>query len=149
MKRSPDITVLMSIRTKYASKIFAGTKKWEFRKAVPTQLVNSLFPARIVVYSSEEERAIVGDFRVGRVVRTTLQKLMAITGHADDPAAVEWFREYYRGRTTCCAIEVLEPRRYDTPFDLPSLREALGGFVPPQSFAYVGEKDRLRSLLPH
>ncbi|MEG0137502.1 MAG: hypothetical protein RRY22_00830 [Bacilli bacterium] len=56
-------TVLMSIMTKYSNEIFDGTKKWEFRKKLPK--LNDNDSIKTIVYSSKEEKSIVGEFKSG------------------------------------------------------------------------------------
>ncbi|MEG0408067.1 MAG: hypothetical protein RR623_04265 [Bacilli bacterium] len=49
--------------TKYSNEIFDGTKKWEFRKKLPKSNDNDSI--KIIVYSSKEEKSIVGEFKSG------------------------------------------------------------------------------------
>ena len=52
--------ILMSIKTKYADKILDGSKKWEFRKSIPK--LKHFDTLDVVIYSSQEYKAIVGEF---------------------------------------------------------------------------------------
>jgi predicted transcriptional regulator len=137
--------VLMSIMTKQANKIFEGTKQWEFRKALPrTEKDEDL---NVVVYSSQEDKAIVGEFQAGRILRCSLDELMAATGYSDDPKAVEWFRRYYKGGNVCSAIEVVNPERYTKPLGLAAIKKAVPNFRPPQNFMYIQPEDKLATIL--
>ena len=137
--------ILMSIQTKYARKIFAGTKKWEFRKSLPRY--STLFPQRVVVYSAGVEKAIVGEFEVKRVVRTSFDELMKVTESDRDPKAVAWMKNYYKNKKVCGAIEVGDYQLYVNPITLLTLREAVPQFRPPQNFMYLQESHEIRQLI--
>ena len=130
-----QIRILMSIQTRYAEKIFRGEKRWEFRKSLPR--CRSDDKLTVVVYSSGGERSIVGEFRVGRIVRCPLNELMRLTGYDTDEQAVQWFSRYYAGRKQCGALEILAPVRYGRPISLARLRQSMPAFRPPQNFWYI------------
>jgi predicted transcriptional regulator len=137
--------VLMSIMTKQADKIFEGTKQWEFRKALPrTEKDEDL---SVVVYSSQKDKAIVGEFQAGRILRCSFEELMATTGYENDPEAVEWFKRYYKSGNTCSAIEVMDPQRYAKPLGLAAIKKAVPNFVPPQNFIYIHPGNQLATLI--
>ena len=125
--------ILMSIKTKYADKILDGSKKWEFRKSIPKLEHSDTLD--VVIYSSQEDKAIVGEFRAGRIARCSLEELMSITGYEDDPDAVSWFTAYYATRSLCSALEVTSPIKYNSPISLP------------QSFLYITPGSDLDNLI--
>ena len=127
--------ILMSIKTKYVNKILDGSKKWEFRKSIPKLEHSDTLD--VVIYSSQEDKAIVGEFRAGRIARCSLEELMSITGYEDDPDAVSWFTAYYATRSLCSAIEVTSSIKYSSPISLLDIRGHLHDFRPPQSFMYI------------
>lgn len=129
--------ILMSIQTKYARKIFSGRKQWEFRKSVPREAIGSLFPVTVVVYSAGEDRTVIGEFRVSRVVSTSFDELMRVTGAASDPNAIEWLSHYYGQRRLCNAIEVGPVKLYNEPIALSELQRRVPAFRPPQNFIYL------------
>lgn len=139
--------ILMSIQSKYARKIFAGKKHWEYRRSIPKQACDSMFPVSIVVYSSGEDRAIIGEFRVGQALNLGFKDLMDATGTASDAEAVEWLGKYYKGCKQCGALEVAEYRLYEEPIPLSVLQERLPGFRPPQSFQYIEPGSQLEETL--
>ena len=130
-----QIRILMSIQTRYAKKIFCGEKQWEFRKSLPRYSKDD--ELTVVVYSSGGDRAVIGEFRVGRVMRCPLDELMRLTGYAADERAVQWLSHYYAGRRVCSALEILAAVRYDQPISLSQLRQVLPAFRPPQNFRYI------------
>lgn len=137
--------ILMSIQTRYAEKIFRGEKRWEFRKSLPRHSKDDKLT--VVVYSSGGDRAVIGEFRVGRVMRCPLDELMWLTGYDTDEQAVQWFSRYYAGRKQCGALEILAPVRYDQPISLSQLRQVLPAFRPPQNFWYIWPDSELAALL--
>ena len=116
--------ILMSIQTRYAEKIFRGEKRWEFRKSLPRHSKDD--ELTVVVYSSGGDRAVIGEFRVGRVMRCPLDELMRLTGYDTDEQAAQWFSRYYAGRKQCGALEILA-----------RLRQSMPAFRPPQNFWYI------------
>lgn len=55
--------VLLSIKPEYVRKIFAGTKKYEYRKSIFTKHVD-----KVVVYATKPMGMIVGEFSVEEVL---------------------------------------------------------------------------------
>lgn len=128
-------TVLMSIVTKQAQKIMEGTKEYEFRKALPR--VKEGDSTRVIVYSSQQDKAVIGQFMVGKILRCSLDDLMRETGYADDSKAYEWFSNYYNGREVCSALQATQVQRYEQPITLADIRAVDGNFRPPQLFMYL------------
>lgn len=127
--------ILMSIQTRYAEKIFRGEKRWEFRKSLPRYSKDD--ELTVVVYSSGGDRAVIGEFRVGRVMRCPLDELMRLTGYDTDEQAMQWFSRYYAGQKQCGALEILAPVRYGRSISLARLRQSMPAFRPPQNFRYI------------
>ena len=62
--------LLISIKTKYADKIFNGTKIYEFRrKSIGEKNINK----KIYVYSSEKDRSIIGYITFDKVLKGDLE----------------------------------------------------------------------------
>lgn len=137
--------ILMSIQTKYAQKIFSGKKGWEFRKAVPSY--SPLFSTAIVVYSAGEDKAIIGEFLIKRIVKADFENLMHITKQSGDEDALEWFKRYYKNAKTCSAIEVGKTFLYEHPLSLDKIREVYPNFRPPQNFIYLSRNPLLLHMI--
>lgn len=137
--------VLMSIMTKYSNKIFNGTKHWEFRKNLPK--INDTDNLTIVVYSSKEDKAIVGEFTAGRILKCSFNELMHITGNENDEKALEWFKNYYKDKEECCAIEVINPQKYKHSIRLEEIIMNNPKFKAPQNFIYINENDTIDKLI--
>jgi predicted transcriptional regulator len=96
-----------------------------------------MFPARILVYSSGEQRAIIGWFEVAEMIRAPFEELLELTGCAEDNEARKWLREYYGDLELCGAIRVGRTRLFPNPLPIDELRRQIPDFMPPQSFTYV------------
>ncbi len=137
--------VLMSIMTKYSKKIFNGTKHWEFRKNLPK--LDDEDNLTVVVYSSKMDKAIVGEFTAGRILKCSFDELMHITGNENDLEALEWFKNYYKDKEECCAIEIINPKKYKNPINLDTIVFNNPNFKAPQNFIYINKNDTIDTLI--
>ncbi len=139
-----DVLYLMSIRPKYAYQIFAGRKKFELRRWIGIPIVEG---AIIVVYVSGSVKALMGEFRAGRIIMGSPQRvwneIMRYEKHGIERDA--W--PYIAGAKKAMAIEVLEPRLYPRPVKLDELRQIFPGFSPPLSFRILRVEEPLYRLL--
>ena len=136
----------MSIKTKYAEKIFNGTKKWEYRKNLP-RVGTPLFPSIVVVYSSGKDKAIIGHFTIKRMVKTPLDNLIKITGLPTNSETVRWFKSYYKNNSFCGAIEIQNFYRLPKPIKLDAIKRLIPEFRPPQNFVYLKKDDKLLDII--
>jgi predicted transcriptional regulator len=63
--------VLLSIKPEFAYKIFEGTKKFEFRKAI---FKNSKIKS-VVVYASSPVQKVIGEFEIDEILNDEPNKL--------------------------------------------------------------------------
>jgi predicted transcriptional regulator len=129
MKKDRWMKVLLSIKPQYAEKIFAGSKRYEFRKTMyKNPEVNT-----VVVYATRPVGKVIGEFSVSDVHCDSPKRLWQKT--KDYSGITEnFFQEYFAKRKVGFAIEVGIARRYPTPLDLADVSP--NGFAP-QSFAYL------------
>ena len=121
--------VLLSIKPEYAEKILNGTKRFEYRKAVP----RNEDVRTVVIYATMPIGMVIGEFEVGRVLREKPADLWRRTKSASGITR-EFFDSYFEGRNQAMAITVKKPKRYATP---KSLEAVSGSRTPPQSFQYL------------
>jgi len=120
--------ILLSIKPEYASRIFDGTKRFEYRRSIFTR--NDVTNA--VVYASLPIGKVIGEFAIRRVISASPLKLWRETrDHAGITKRA--FFEYFRGITVGHAIEIKQYTLYNPPLPL---YESFG-VTPPQSFMYV------------
>jgi predicted transcriptional regulator len=127
---------LLSIKPEFVAQIFAGTKRYEFRRVVFKQPVK-----KVVVYSSAPEQMIVGEFDVEGVIHNSLDDLWRDTEHASGISA-SVFYSYFCDKDSGYAIKIGNVLRYQEPTPLNKIYPS----PPPQSFAYLSP-DLLDALI--
>ena len=120
-------TILLSIKPEYVAKIFDHTKRYEFRKRIPQKPID-----KIVVYSSEPEQHIVGEFEVLETIKMKPSPLWETTKKAAGITRAK-YREYYRGCEMAYAFKIGRTLLYDVPKEL----RDYGINNAPQSFVYL------------
>jgi len=139
--------VLLSIKPRYAQRILSGIKKFELR----TWIGLNLYPGMLVVmYVSGNVKAIVGEFRIGKVYKGKPEyvwgRLIEEGGEEVTGVGDEDYLYIARARKAM-ALEVLEPRAYKRPPRLEEIRLAIPGWVPPMSHALLGAGDPLWEMI--
>lgn len=121
--------VLLSIRPEFASAILAGTKRFEFRRAIfRREDVDT-----VVLYASSPTQKVVGEFTIKQIISAPPAQLWATT-QASAGITRSYFIDYFRGCEVAHAIEVGLVRQYRRPR---SLSSSLSLSRAPQSFCYV------------
>lgn len=124
--------LLLSIRPKYADKIFEGKKKVELRKVRPR-----LSPGDIVlVYVSSPVKALRGKFIVEKVVETTPDLLWNQVKNVAGITKVE-FDEYFSESEKGFGIFLESPQALSNPIKLTDLKKLWRNFHPPQTYRYL------------
>lgn len=120
--------VLLSIKPEFASRIFDGSKKYEYRRTI----FKRGDVATVVVYASNPIRRVVGEFEIGEILHEEPANLWAKTcNHAG--ITEQQFMEYFMNRTKGYAIGIKQTRKYKTPLSLDDFTLSW----PPQSFTYL------------
>lgn len=122
-------TVLLSIKPKFAEKIFNGEKGYEYRRT----LFKESTVRKVIVYASSPVCRVVGEFEVEEIISLPMLELWRETRST---SGISWrfFAEYFKGKVQCHAIKVANPKRYKSKIEL---NEAVGLNRPPQSFVYL------------
>ncbi|PLK44391.1 ASCH domain-containing protein [Emticicia sp. TH156] len=121
--------VLLSIKPEYANKIFAGTKKFEFRKAI----FKNKNVTRIVVYASSPMQKVIGEFEIENILFNEPEDLWKRT---EEFAGItkDFFDLYFTNKKNGYAIKIKSITKYDKPL---CLKDDLHIKTPPQSFMYL------------
>jgi predicted transcriptional regulator len=120
--------VVLSIKPEFANKIFDGSKKFEFRKAIfKNDKVKS-----IIVYASSPVQKVIGEFEIGTIFNNDLETLWELTKEHSG-ITKDYFYEYFSQREKGFAIQVKNMKKYKVPKCL----KTDFNLHPPQSFAYV------------
>jgi predicted transcriptional regulator len=123
--------VLLSIKPEFVSKIFNGTKKYEYRRVI----FKRPDVETIVVYASDPIKQVIGEFDVGEVIHEAPEQLWKQTCSFAGITKTE-FMQYFANKEKGFAIKVREARKYSNSLCLSDLLLSL----PPQSFVYL-DKD--------
>jgi len=129
--------IFLSVRPKYADKIFKRTKTVELRRVRPKLLEKGDL---VLLYVSSPIQALVGTFKVNKIIEKPLEELWQIVQKKAGITRRE-FDDYYNGVSTGVAIffKVQDVQQLDEPIPLDILKEQ--AFYPPQGFRYCSPKD--------
>ena len=119
--------VVLSIKPEFANKIFDGTKKFEFRKAI---FKNDAIKT-IIVYASSPVQKVIGEFEIEKIINDNIDSLWSLT---QDHSGIteDYFYQYFANREDGFAIQIKNTKKYKQPKCL----RADYNLCPPQSFAY-------------
>jgi predicted transcriptional regulator len=120
--------VLLSIKPKYADKIFDGTKKYEFRKVI---FKNSNIRT-VVVYSSSPVQQVIGEFEIENILSLAPKDVWTKTKEFSG-ISKEFFFEYFADREVAHAIKIKSVKKYKKPL---SIKDDFN-VLPPQSYLYL------------
>ena len=120
--------VLLSIKPKFAFKIFNGVKLYEYRKAI----FRNSNVSKIIVYASSPVKKVIGEFEIENIIYDELDRLWELTSDLSG-ISEDYFYDYFSSKNKGYAIKVKNTKLYKSPFEL----ERTFKIRPPQSFAYV------------
>ena len=117
--------LVLSIYPEYVKKILSGEKRFEFRRAMPTQKIT-----HIVIYATAPEKRIAAIAEVETILQASPHSLWKKTKYASGISRSA-FRKYFNGRKQALAFKLGQV--WEMPLDtfLPT------SFSPPQSFLYI------------
>lgn len=119
--------MLLSIKPEYVDKIVAGTKKYEFRKFLCHEGIDT-----IVIYATAPVKKVVGEIALLDIIEGDVEHVWRKT--RDFGGILEKdYKAYYEGRKVAIAYQLGEVTLYDEPMEL----KDLGLDYVPQSFAYI------------
>ena len=120
--------VLLSIKPEFASKIFDGSKGYEYRRVIfRNQKVRT-----VIVYASHPIRQIIGEFQVEDILCEEPRSLWAKTKRQAGISRKRFF-SYFTNKPKGYAIKVKKTRLYDEPLPLSRFTTS----SPPQSYVYL------------
>lgn len=121
--------VLLSIKPEFALKIFDGSKRYEYRRAI----FKNQGVSRVIVYASDPIKQIIGEFEIEDILHEEPRSLWVKTKHHAGISEKKFF-DYFANKSKGYAIKVKETRMYNAPLPLNSFMVS----SPPQSFMYLG-----------
>ena len=120
--------VLLSIKPEFVEKIFAGTKKYEFRKS----LFKRCGVKYVVIYASAPIKRVVGEFEIDEILSDDVNIVWELTRkHSGITKA--FYNSYFQNRKTANAIRIGHLTKYEKarPLSDYNIHQA------PQSFCYI------------
>lgn len=120
--------ILLSIKPKYAEKILAGRKKYEYRRVAPVHPVD-----RVFMYATLPVGKIVGYFHLGELVHENVTHLWENYCPCEDAMTQDDFFGYFEGAENGYAMEVCRPVTYR-----PAIEYSIHRTV--QNFSYVPDR---------
>lgn len=132
--------LLMSIKTKHATRIFNGNKIYEFRrKSIKQENLNK----KIFIYSSETTKEILGYMIVDKILENDIDSLLEETKYEDTKS----IREYFKGCKTCYALHISETYRFVSPIKIEEIKKEHLDFVIPQFYRYIKPNESIYEKL--
>jgi len=129
--------VVLSIKPEFAFKIFDGTKKFEFRKAI----FKNPEVKKIIVYASSPVQQVIGEFEIEEILNFEKNKLWELTSE-DSGISKHFFFKYFEEKVNGYAIKIKNIKKYKEPRSLKNDYNLL----PPQSFAYYLPASTVHSI---
>ncbi len=136
------MNVLLSIKPEFADKILAGTKRYEFRRSVPSSWET---PIRVFIYASHPRKRIVGYFTAAEILRES-PALLWEKCHNSAGIEKERFFTYFQGKASGNALVIEDVTPLPHPADPRELIKS--EFVGPQSFCYIDSNFAEKLLNP-
>lgn len=120
--------VLLSIKPEFVEKIFAGTKKYEFRKS----LFKKSGVKYVVIYASAPIKRVVGEFEIDDIVSDDVDIVWELTGKHSG-ITKSFYNSYFQDKKIANAIRIGHLTKYEkarplSDFNIPQA---------PQSFCYI------------
>ena len=122
--------ILMSIKPEYVDKIFSGEKKYEYRKRLCKEKIDT-----IIVYSSSPIQKVVGELKIKQVLYDKKNVIWNKTNKYGGITKIK-YDNYYENCGYVVAYEIEKAVLYNKPKDLKdyNLKAA------PQSYVYIKNK---------
>ncbi len=120
--------VLLSIKPEFVEKIFAGTKKYEFRKT----LFKRNDVKHIVIYASAPVKRVVGEFEIKDILSDDVECIWEQTKNYSG-ITKDFYNSYFQNKKTANAIKIGHLKKYEKtrPLSDYNIQQA------PQSFCYI------------
>ena len=121
--------ILMSIKPEYVDKIFSGAKKYEYRKRMCKEKIDT-----IIVYSSSPIQKVVGELKIKQILYDKKSIIWDKTNKYSGISKTK-YDEYYEKCDNAVAFEIERATLYDTPKFLNDYKIKAA----PQSYVYIKE----------
>lgn len=120
--------VILSIKPEFCTAIFAGQKKYEYRRRIFKRDVDV-----VLIYATSPICKIVGEFSAKNVLMDTPSIIWENTKQYSGISKV-FFDQYFHDINEAYALQISSLKQYEEPIDPKSI-DAF--FVAPQSYRYI------------
>ena len=120
----------MSIKPEYVDKIFSGEKKYEYRKRLCKEKIDT-----IIVYSSSPIQKVVGELKIKQVLYDKKNVIWNKTNKYGGITKIK-YDNYYENCDYAVAYEIEKAILYDKQKDLKDFNVRTA----PQSYVYITNK---------
>lgn len=120
--------VLLSIKPEYVERIFDGSKKFEYRRAI----FKKKDIDTVIVYATMPVGKIVGEFKIDHILVNHPDEIWDKTKNYSG-VMESFYDSYFDGRDKAFAIKIASTKRYEQEICPYS---QLDNFTAPQSFLY-------------
>lgn len=122
------MNVILSIKPQFVQEIVAGRKKFEFRKQIFKQPVQTVY-----IYSSSPECRLVGEFELGKIIQGNPVSVWRKTSKFSG-ITKSFFDVYFKNKDVAYALEIKTFTKYEKTVDPLNV---INDFTPPQSYRYT------------
>lgn len=133
-------SIILSIQTIHAERIYSGEKLFELRKTIPKKQ-----PELVFLYENSGKNAITGVFVVKRIISLELEDLWKLVGKKGTTR--QRFFKYFDGYSSGHAYEIDEVIKFSHPLYNQDIIKLANNFRHPQSFVYLKSFPNLREKL--
>ncbi len=137
----PNNILLISVKPKYAKKIFNGSKTVELRRVSPKIKKDDL----VLVYVSSPKKALMGGFQVEKIIKGDPQILWFKIKTKAGISKKE-FDIYYKNTNKGVAIIIKKVWSFNESLDLDHIKKYLPYFNPPQGYRYIKKKEKFTDI---
>lgn len=121
---------ILSIKPKFVEEILSGNKKFEYRKKIFKQDIDS-----VVIYASRPIGMFVGEFKIKNTLYDDIDTIWEKTNNFSG-ISHKYFKKYFEKHDKGYALEIDDLIIYEEPI-IP--QKILSNFKAPQSFCYIKE----------
>lgn len=131
---SIDKYLLISLKPKFAKKIFKGEKTVELRKSGPQKINKGGY---VLIYVTSPVKELWGMCKIDNIISNSPSLLWNQIGERTGITKKE-FNHYYKDTQKAFGIEISEVINFNNnSIQLEALRNIIPGFSPPQTYRYI------------
>jgi predicted transcriptional regulator len=120
---------LLSIKPEFVDKIISGEKKYEYRKRIFKQKIES-----VVIYCTMPVGKIIGEFTIDKIINDTPLNIWSETKN-ESGIGFDYFSDYFKDKDQGYAMKIDKLNLYNKAIS----KDSLSNFTAPQSFKYVDD----------